>query len=234
MTNARSNRVLTSLCRLVAFTIVATTSIAAKAGTLSLTDEPETSRWVTLQYTPDTGQLTATSRNFLMTTLEIISSRPLFAPERIPDGLILGPFDVATSRKFFILKTEGFSAANFGNVLPPRLTADELLADLQVSGSSNVDVLSFAKLYIVPEPTGVSGIMLVTPLILRLARGGGQSRRRSMQPLRPGNGPACGRCLTPLRAKAQNRRALSRTACPARVHAGEQAGPGRAPQNRVG
>ena len=151
---------------LVALSMLATTSSVAEGGTLSLTNQPETSGWATLQYTPETGQLRAVSPNPPMSTLEIISSRQLFVPERIPAGLILPPFDVASNDKLFLLKTAGIHVANFGNVLPTGLTAGELLADFQVTGSYLTDGLSFAKVYIVPEPTGATVMMLVPSFTL--------------------------------------------------------------------
>ncbi|MCA9148686.1 MAG: PEP-CTERM sorting domain-containing protein, partial [Planctomycetales bacterium] len=103
-------------------------------------------------------------------TLEMVSSRSLFMPERIRDGIIVPSFDVASAKKIFVLKTSGFGALDFGDVLPPGLGADELLADLGVSGSSSADCLQFAKLYFVPEPSGIAAFGIALPLLIRMSR----------------------------------------------------------------
>ena len=139
------------------------------AGTLELADQEETPGWATLQYRPDTGRLTA-SASLPMTTLEIISTTSQFRPANVPPGLILFPFaEVATERQLLLLRPSGLNDVDFGEVLPPDLSSAELISDLRVAGSHVVDALSFAKLYVVPEPAANSifGIVAIGMTVFR-------------------------------------------------------------------
>ncbi|MCA9169755.1 MAG: PEP-CTERM sorting domain-containing protein [Planctomycetales bacterium] len=155
---------------LIACVIVAASTVVAHGGTLELADGPITNRYATLIYHPSTGNLTVYPEPCPIVTLEMVSSRSLFMPERIRDGIIVPSFDVASAKKIFVLKTSGFGALDFGDVLPPGLGADELLADLGVSGSSSADCLQFAKLYFVPEPSGIAAFGIALPLLIRMSR----------------------------------------------------------------
>ena len=138
------------------------------AGTLELADQEETPGWATLQYSPDTGRLTA-SASLPMTTLEIISTTSQFRPANVPEGLIRFPFaEVASERQLLILRPSDLTV-DFGEVLPPDLSSVELISDLRVAGSHVVDALSFAKLYVVPEPAANSifGIVAIGVTVVR-------------------------------------------------------------------
>ena len=98
-----------------------------------------------------------------MTTVEITTSGLALGQ---PDpGLILPPFDVATPNKLFVLRTDGISIVNFGTVLPPGLSVDELQNELNIIGSLATggglgDVR--VRLSFIPEPT--TSVLLVTAL----------------------------------------------------------------------
>jgi hypothetical protein len=91
-----------------------------------------------------------------------------------------GPFDVCTTTKVFKLATEGFDTVDFGQILPPGLSGEYLLADLTVDGASKGGGFNtgIGRYLVHPEfvPEPVSGTMLGLGMILLSATLRGRSR----------------------------------------------------------
>ncbi len=98
---------------------------------------PPVSDAVTLTYEPSTGNLSYDGNGIDITTMEIKSAEGLFIPENVNSDIIVGPFDVFNTGKFFTLTTapNQVAAVDIGPVLPTGLSFDAVLADLTVNGS---------------------------------------------------------------------------------------------------
>jgi hypothetical protein len=163
------------MCRLqtqiaVASLALTTLSTAAQGRTFNLLtpEEVVAPQSIVVTYDPTDGNLSYDG-NVLISSLELISSGELFDPSKVNEGVILGPFDVFTSAKFFKLNISGNESVDVGPVLPNRLTAEVLVTDMQVDGSPiPAGVVSEFYLHVVPEPScnGLIGLGLLGVLFL--------------------------------------------------------------------
>jgi hypothetical protein len=144
---------------LLAIVVLATT---ATAGTFIVTDAPATPNAATVTYDPATGALGYSGNGTLISTMELKSTGGLFNPAGVNPDVITGAFDVFTSAKFFKLVTEGIPGVEIGAVLPIGLSADAIVADIQVDGSIKPSGKLPAApgggpyLHVVPEPSSVA------------------------------------------------------------------------------
>jgi hypothetical protein len=137
---------------------------AAGAGTFTRSDNPATPNAATVTYDPATGALGYWGNGTLISTMELKSASSMFIPGGVNDGVISGPFDVMSTAKFFKLATDGVTGVDVGTILPPGLSADAIMADLQVDGSikpsGKLDAAAGGGPYlyvnVVPEPSSVA------------------------------------------------------------------------------
>ena len=88
-----------------------------------------------VEYETATGHLRVHSQIYdPITTIELVSASKLFQGER-PAIVSRTPFDVFNSGKAFSLYPPGEAVMDFGAVLPPGLTLEEVRSDLRVGGS---------------------------------------------------------------------------------------------------
>ena len=86
-----------------------------------------------LVYDPETGNVSMLVPGNAVTTLEIVSRDRLFEGET-PD-LVLPPFGVFEPGKLFTLDTDGMGPGDFGEILPPGLTRNDLESGFVINGS---------------------------------------------------------------------------------------------------
>ena len=138
--------------------LVAISAAPTQAGDFTLTTDRDVAESVVVSYDPADGNLLVSGNGVELTTIELISSSAFFQPESVTDGIIQPPFDVATEAKLFHLNTGGFSELNLGSVIPPDMSGEQLIADIEVngsilpSGSLAAAVGGGPFLYVVPEP----------------------------------------------------------------------------------
>lgn len=87
---------------------------------------------VLVGYRQNTGEFFA-RRSGVFNTFQAISGRDLFIPEAINPGIIRPPFDVVSPSQLTTLKTEGVQHLEFGPVLPPGMSLDDLQLTVTVS-----------------------------------------------------------------------------------------------------
>jgi hypothetical protein len=152
------------LCGLILVTIA---SLPAIAGSFVLSDVPVRSQAVMLTYDPADGNLSVDGNGVLISVLELKSPNSIFEPAGMlymPEGCFNFAGDVQTRLKLFFLHTEGVANCELGDVLPTDLTAEFLLAELEVDGSIKPSgMLTSAPgggpyLYVVPEPGGTAAL----------------------------------------------------------------------------
>ena len=137
------------------------------------------SRDVQVQYSPESGRLQVSVDDLsdetvggvaahgaeVMTTLELTSKEGIFTGG-IAQGLV-GPLDEQTPTRIFKQDRDGFTLADFGEVLQPGLSAEFLAQDLQLDatllGATRIRSVQF----VVPEPTTAWWALPVGLLALR-------------------------------------------------------------------
>ena len=112
--------------------IIARSNANTIATSLELLGRPQL--MVTIVYDPETGSFSIVSDRDL-DTIEIISESGLFEPDQLNADIFDGLFDVVSENKLFRLDPGGFDALDFGIALPPDLTEEFLLQDLNIDGS---------------------------------------------------------------------------------------------------
>ncbi|MCA9199376.1 MAG: PEP-CTERM sorting domain-containing protein [Planctomycetales bacterium] len=114
-----------------------------------------------IAYYPETGGLVMENDGTAaVTTFELVASEELFVVDNKPTALLGGLFDVFTGVKLFKLDPAGYSDLDWGPVLKPGLTADELGAKLKLSGSHLGGGALAGDLRVVPEPSSMVMIAL--------------------------------------------------------------------------
>ena len=142
--------------------LVGLLSSSVLAGPFTLTNNASTANAVVLSYDPAAGSLAVAGNGLSITTFELKSAGSKFIPGGIPAGTISPPFDVATAAKIFKLSTGGFPSLDLGASYPKGLSADAVLADLDVNGSKlpsgNLGSGGGGGpyLYVVPEPSSIA------------------------------------------------------------------------------
>jgi hypothetical protein len=156
----------------VTLLVTAKLSTIAQAGPLTLTSERVVPDAVVVIYDPADGNLSVESNGRRMTTVEIMSNGSLFDPTKVNEGVIVGPFDLINSAKFFKLVTPpGFANVDIGPVFPSGLSADALLDDLQIDGSLSPScdlgchLLPGPQLFVVPVPEPFGRALIVCGLV---------------------------------------------------------------------
>jgi hypothetical protein len=147
----------------LAMLAVATLSGAAQAGPFTLTSEAVVSNAVVVSYDPADGNLSYDGNGYLISEMELKSSASLFDPSKVNEDVIVGPFDVFTSAKFFKLVTAGIESLDIGPVLPTWLTAEFLIEDMQVEcrvRPGNCTPGGGPYLYVVPVPEPSSAALV--------------------------------------------------------------------------
>jgi hypothetical protein len=147
----------------IALLAVVTASGVAQAGMFTLTSQAVVPNAIVVSYDPADGNLTYDGNGLLVSTMELKSSSGLFDPSKVNADVIVGPFDVFTSAKFFRLDTAGIARVDIGPVLPRELTVKLLIEDMQVECSFKPGLCRSAPgagpyLYVisVPEPSSVA------------------------------------------------------------------------------
>jgi hypothetical protein len=141
-------------------------STVAQAGPLTLTPErfvpvvPGAVAVVVI-YNPADGNLSVESNGRDMSSVELLSSAGLFDPSKVNEDVLVGPFDLINPGKFFkLVPPPGLASLDIGPILPSGLSADALLADLQIDGSlvacHSCNAGAFLYMVPVPEPGGLA------------------------------------------------------------------------------
>lgn len=120
----------------LALLAMATLSTAAQGGAFTLTSEAAVANGVVVTYDPGTGNLSYDGNGLMISSMELKSAGGLFDASKVNGGVIAGPFDLINAGKFFKLVTPpGVASVDVGPVLPAGLTAQALMADIEVDGS---------------------------------------------------------------------------------------------------
>ena len=124
---------------------------------------------VSLLYDPSSGSLVLdTDESTLLSSINIDSESGLFDGEL---AIQLGEFDTYTPGNLFKATfSEGFGDLDFGKALLPGLSAEQLLGDLQITGSyASGGFLENVNVQVVPEPSS-STLLAIAMSFLGLLR----------------------------------------------------------------
>ncbi|MCA9172417.1 MAG: hypothetical protein KDB23_32355, partial [Planctomycetales bacterium] len=91
---------------------------------------------VVLTYDGSTGQL-AFSSEYPLSSIHVRSKSASMSTEA-DMFVFVPPFDIHDTSNRFLLKTAGITSVDYGNILPPGLTSQQLADDLLVDGSRQV------------------------------------------------------------------------------------------------
>ena len=153
---------------------VGLTATAVQAGSFTRSNSPDVDNAIVVSYDPADGNLSFKGNGQIVTTLELKSTGGLFIPGGVNDNVIPGPFDILNPAKFFRLDTNGLTELNMGKIVPAGLSADAIIADMQVSGSKKpaggLEVEGGPYLYVVPEPSSLALVCCGLLGLLRLRR----------------------------------------------------------------
>lgn len=107
-------------------------------------------------YDPASGDLNFDSRGGPMTTFQLLSASSQFT--EAPNDLLGGLFDVNTARKIFKLEPAGFDTLSLPGALPPGLSPDDIIADLELDGSfaAGGALKDVPAVLMIPEPCGIT------------------------------------------------------------------------------
>jgi hypothetical protein len=120
----------------LALLAMATLSTAAQGGAFTLTSDAAVANGVVVTYDPGTGNLSYDGNGLMISSMELKSAGGMFDASKVNAGVIAGPFDLINAGKFFKLVTPpGVASVDVGPVLPAGLTADAIVADIEVDGS---------------------------------------------------------------------------------------------------
>jgi hypothetical protein len=135
---------------------------AVHAGEFTRSTDGTVTNGVVVTYDPGSGNLSYDGNGIMISSLELKSAGGWFDATKVNSDVISGPFDLINSGKFFKLVTPpGIASVDVGPVLPAGLTAEALLAEIEVDGSLvPIGKLPDAAgggpyLYVVPEPSSL-------------------------------------------------------------------------------
>ncbi len=154
----------------LALIIVASLLFSKSFGDAGFTDAiaigagPRTPGAATLLYDFQTGNYTVNGGGERISTWEHRDMPGLFDCPQLPVVVLPGLFDVCSSNKLFKLDPEGFEEVDFGNILPPGLTFDDINGVGTIRGSFlpegglDRNVATSPHLYIanIPEPSSMT------------------------------------------------------------------------------